>query len=135
VFRLPALKRNLRNEIKRGVKIYFFDKGIRNSIIGNYNTLESRTDIGALWENYIISERRKYMSNHMLYTNSYFWRTTLQQEIDYIEESGGKYSAYEIKWNPTRKAKVRSFLNLYPDAKVNLVNPHNYFQYLLDIKA
>jgi len=131
VFRLPALKRNLRSEIKRGTKVYFYDNGIRNSIIGNYNSLESRSDTGALWENYFVSERRKYLANNMIYANSYFWRTTLQQEIDYIEESGGAYYAYEMKWNPTRKFRIsQSFLSAYEVKEIELVTPTTYDKWL-----
>ncbi len=133
VFKLPALKRNLRNEIKRGVKIYFYDNGIRNSIIGNYNEIESRTDIGQLWENFVMAERRKYLNNKQHYAKGYFWRTVQQQEIDYIEEYNGKYSAYEIKWNPAKKAKfAKTFIENYPIAEKKVITPQNWQEWIGD---
>ncbi|NOY95759.1 MAG: ATP-binding protein, partial [Chlorobi bacterium] len=99
IFRLPAFSRNHRKELKRGRKIYFFDNGIRNALLANFNLPELRTDIGALWENFIISERIKYLHYNNIWANSYFWRTQDQQEIDYIEERDGILYAYEIKWN------------------------------------
>lgn len=133
IFKLPALKRNLRNEIKRGVKIYFYDNGIRNSVIGNYNEIESRTDIGQLWENFALAERQKYLNNKQHYAKGYFWRTVQQQEIDYIEEYNGKYSAYEIKWNPTKKAKFsKTFIENYPIAEKKVITPQNWQQWIGD---
>lgn len=105
LFRLPALSRNVRNEIKKGKKVYFYDCGIRNAIINNFNPIHSRTDAGALFENYFISERLKYLRYHRMEVDQYFWRTTQQQEIDLIEEEGGKMRAYEIKLND--KARIR----------------------------
>jgi hypothetical protein len=98
IFRLGALSRNVRNEIKQGRKIYFYDNGIRNAILGNFSVLSSRTDKGALWENFLISERFKFLGNNELDVKSWFWRTTQQQEIDYIEEYDAKLYAYEFKW-------------------------------------
>ncbi|MDZ4122490.1 MAG: ATP-binding protein, partial [Candidatus Cloacimonadaceae bacterium] len=115
IHRLPALKRNLRNEIKRGTKIYFWDNGILNAIIGNFNPISARTDNGALWENFVISERRKHLSNNRIYARNYFWRTTAKQEIDLIEELNARFSAYEIKWNPQRKTSIsKTFIENYP---------------------
>jgi hypothetical protein len=126
IHRLPALKRNLRNEIKRGTKIYFWDNGILNAIIGNFNPISARTDIGALWENFVISERRKYMSNNRIYARNYFWRTTAKQEIDLIEEFNARFSAYEIKWNPQRKTSLsKTFIENYPIDNTALINPTN----------
>ncbi len=106
VFRLPSFSRNLRNEIKKGRKIYFYDNGIRNAAIGQFQALPLRTDTGALWENFLVSERRK----HLIYSHStaaqYFWRTKQQQEIDYIEEKNGEIKAYEMKWNPRKTVKL-----------------------------
>ena len=99
VFRLKSFSRNLRNEIKFNKKIYFYDNGIRNSIINNFNSIELRNDKGALWENFLISERIKCLHYHHIYANYYFWRTKQQQEIDWIEEQKGIISAYEFKWN------------------------------------
>jgi predicted AAA+ superfamily ATPase len=92
IFRLYSLSRNLRNELKRARKIYFYDNGIRNTIIGNYSPISARTDAGALWENYFIAERQKFLHYNKLYTNRYFWRNHAQQEIDYIEDRGGHFA-------------------------------------------
>ena len=124
IHRLPALKRNLRNEIKRGMKVYFWDNGILNSVINNFNEINSRTDVGALWENFVVSERQKYLANHGLNVHSYFWRTTLQQEIDYLEEENNVFSAYEIKWNPRRKVSFsKTFLENYEVDKTMIISP------------
>ncbi len=127
IFRLPAFSRNHRKELKRGKKIYFYDNGIRNAIIANFNLPEMRTDIGALWENFIISERMKFINYHKIWTNSYFWRTQDQQEIDYIEERAGKLFAYEIKWNKNKTPKIsKTFTNSYPQHEYKIINPENY---------
>jgi len=131
IFRLPAYSGNVRNEIKKGKKIYFYDNGIRNAVIGNFNLLNSRTDVGALWENYLISERMKYLSYKEIHRPKYFWRTTQQQEIDYIEEEGKKLMAFEIKWNPKAKVKIPlTFLKAYPDNEAVFLTPHNYENFL-----
>ncbi|MFN2356021.1 MAG: DUF4143 domain-containing protein, partial [Desulfopila sp.] len=130
--RLPAYNRNVRNEIKKGKKIYFLDNGIRNAVIGNFLPLSSRTDIGALWENYLVSERIKLMSNAGRYSSGYFWRTTQQQEVDYIEEQGQKLSAFEFKWN-TGKKRIRfpkTFLTGYPEAETAVITPADYDLFL-----
>jgi len=126
VFRLPALSRSVRNEIKKGKKIYFYDNGVRNAVIGNFLPLQSRTDMGHLWENYLVSERIKLLHNERLEARGYFWRTTQQQEIDYIEEREEKLTAFEFKWN--QKSKVRfpkTFLDNYEVGKTMLVTPKN----------
>jgi len=104
VFRLNSFSRNIRNEIRQSRKIYFLDNGIRNMIIGNFNPLELRIDKGALWENFLVSERLKQNKYKESYSKMYFWRTQQQQEIDYVEESAGSIFAYEFKWN-TKKVK------------------------------
>ena len=133
VFRLRSFSRNVRNEIKKSRKIYFYDNGIRNAILSNFSEVELRTDKGALWENFLVSERVKFLNNHLLDTNIYFWRTTQQQEIDYIEERDGKISAYEFKWNAKSKKKIpQTFLKAYPGADTELLNPENYLDFLLN---
>lgn len=133
VFRLRSFSRNVRNEIKKSRKIYFYDNGIRNAILSNFSDVELRTDKGALWENFLVSERVKFLNNHLLDTNIYFWRTTQQQEIDYIEERDGKISAYEFKWNAKSKKKIpQTFLKAYPGADTELLNPENYLDFLLN---
>ena len=132
IFRLNGLSRNVRNEIKKGKKIYFYDNGIRNAVIGNFQPITSRTDSGALWENYIISERNKFMLNNVIEFARYFWRTTQQQEIDYIEEIGGLLNAYEFKWNPMRKSIFpKTFANAYPNSGFQVINPDNMHQFLM----
>ena len=133
VFRLPALSRNVRTELKKGKKIYFYDNGIRNALIQNFNPIAVRQDMGALWENFFVSERKKYNHYNGRYVKSYFWRTTQQQEIDYIEETDGTFTAFEMKWNP-RKANVSfpsTFLNAYPVADKTVVTPDNYLTWLI----
>ncbi len=131
VFTLPALSRNLRNELKKGRKVYFVDNGVRNAIIKNFNPLALRTDAGALWENFIISERRKWLHYHRQWVNSYFWRTHSQQEIDLIEEHSGRMHAFECKWNPRKTAKMpASFAQAYPENDFQVINTDNYFGFV-----
>ena len=132
IFTLPAYSRNVRNEIKKGRKIYFYDNGVRNAIINNFNPLSSRSDTGALWENFLISERMKYLNSNKLEAWKYFWRTTAQQEIDYLEELDGKMTAYEFKWNPNKTAKFpKTFTNAYPEAEVKLITLKNFEEFVL----
>jgi len=127
IFRLGAFSRNLRKELKRSRKIYFYDNGIRNSLIANFNPPELRVDAGALWENFIIAERTKYIRNNNLWANTYFWRTQDQQEIDYIEERDGKLYAFEIKWNPKSKARLsKTFSAAYNNTSFEVINPENF---------
>jgi len=105
VFRLNSFSRNLRNEIKHNRKIYFYDNGIRNMIIGNFNQIDFRPDKGALWENFVISERRKQNLYKDTFSKMYFWRTKQQQEVDFVEEKDGNIRGYEIKWN-SKKSKI-----------------------------
>lgn len=127
LFRLPAFSHNVRNEIKKGKKIYFYDNGIRNAIIGNFNLLINRNDTGALWENFLISERMKYLYFNNINVKRYFWRTAQQQEIDYIEEQERKLSAYEFKWNKKAKAKFpKTFIRAYPDSETHLITQGNF---------
>ncbi len=124
LFSLPALSRNIRNEIRKGKKIYFFDCGIRNAIINNFNPLSSRTDVGSLWENFFISERMKFLRYQGIDAGHYFWRTTQQQEIDLVEELNGKFTAFECKWNPKAKIHIpRTFTENYPDSKTHSATP------------
>ena len=132
IYRLGTFSRNLRTELKKTRKIYFTDNGIRNAVIGNYNPLELRNDKGALWENFIIGERKKYLAYHNIYVNSYFWRTTAQQEIDYIEERDGKIYAFEFKWSSHKKAKIsKTFLKAYPNAITKIITPENFEEFIL----
>lgn len=132
LFILPALSRNLRSELKRGKKIYFYDNGIRNALIQNLNPLTMRNDVGALWENFVISEIIKYNHYNGHYANYYFWRTTSQQEIDFVEERDGQLHLYEMKWNPKKgKAKIPSeFTKAYGEMPFTVVTPDNYLDLL-----
>ena len=133
VFRLPSLARNARNEIKKGRKVYFWDNGIRNAVIGNFSPLALRMDVGALWENYLVSERRKALAYSRSDARSYFWRTTTQSEVDYVEERDGCFAAYEFKWNIRRKPRPPSaYLAAYPQSDWKVVTPENYQDFLHD---
>ena len=134
IFRLKALKKNLRNEIGKSRKIYFWDLGVRNALIQNTNPLEFRDDHGALWENFCISERQKVLNyNIPKIVNSYFWRNYNQKEIDYIEESGQKYLTFEFKWNPRKKFKMpKDFMSGYPDSEFRIITPENFVKEIYD---
>lgn len=133
IFVLPALNRNVRNEIKKGKKIYFYDCGIRNAIINNFKPMTSRTDVGALWENYVISERMKFLHYNNIDAKLYFWRTTQQQEIDLIEEhEGGFLKAFEFKWGKTEKVRFsQTFTENYPGSETFVISPGNVQDFLL----
>ncbi len=133
IFRLTSFSRNLRNELKSSRKIYFYDNGIRNALIANFNQVENRNDVGALWENFIISERIKYLQYSGIWTNFWFWRNKEQREIDFIEEAGGKIHAYEFKWNPEAKYKVpKSFIDAYPNSQFTIIHPDNMENFIYD---
>lgn len=130
VFRLRPFSRNLRNELKKLRKIYFYDTGIRNALINNFNPLNLRTDTGALWENFMISERVKHNSNHNQSRNIYFWRTHQQKEIDYIEEYAGGIKGFEFKWKKNKFTKPKEFLTAYRNSEIELINRENYQAFL-----
>ena len=132
IFKLNGFSRNLRTELKKAKKFYFYDNGIRNAILQNFAPLALRQDVGALWENFFISERIKANQYAGRYVNSYFWRTNQQQEIDYIEESDGSFSVFEMKWNPKRaNTKIPSpFINTYEVKEQAIVTPDNWMQWL-----
>ncbi len=132
IFRVPAFNRNVRNELKKCKKIYFYDCGIRNAILGNFTGLSKRSDVGGLWENYFLAERMKFLSSHLVDFQHYFWRTTAQQEIDFIEESEGNLTAIECKWNKNSKAFFPStFREAYADSRFEIVNPGNFEKFTL----
>lgn len=131
IFRLNSFSRNMRREIKKSRKIYFWDNGVRNAIINNFNSLDLRTDKGALWENFLISERMKYLSYHHIHSNVYFWRTTTGKEIDWLEEREGKLFAFEAKWNPARRSSMPlGFEEAYPGTEFQVIHPENYLTVL-----
>ncbi len=132
IFRLRSLSRNVGNELKKSRKIYFYDNGIRNAIISDYKGIDLRTDKGALWENYFISERHKYLIYGKNKVKQFFWRTTKQQEIDYLEERNNEISAFEIKYSPKKKPFFsKTFLKSYNVTESNFVNIENYYKFLL----
>jgi predicted AAA+ superfamily ATPase len=131
VFRLSCFNRNLRTELKKSRKIYFYDNGLRNSIINQFNTIDLRNDLGALWENFMVSERMKFTNYQKLYSNTYFWRTKTQQEIDYIEEHSGKLFAWEFKWKPKPKFHLpNAFIKEYAPASTEIIHPGNFENFI-----
>jgi hypothetical protein len=126
IFTLNGFSRNLRNELKFAKKIYFWDNGVRNTIINNFNPLSMRDDKGIIWENFIISERMKKNNYANPFIKSYFWRTTSQQEIDYVEEVDGKITAYEIKWNENAKIKKLSAFTEAYNSDIVVITPKNF---------
>jgi uncharacterized protein len=130
IFRLPGFSRNLRKEVVKMDKIYFYDLGIRNTIIDNFNNLEFRDDHGKLWENFIISERKKYLSYTMNFKNYYFWRTYTGAELDYVEESSGKLNGFEIKWSVKNKKAPASWLETYKNATYEEINKMNFIDFI-----
>ena len=133
IFRLTSLARNIRNELKSSRKIFFWDLGIRNAVIGNLTQIENRQDAGALWENFVIAERMKMLAYNGSFAQTYFWRTTQQQEIDYLEEEDGKIKAFEFKWNPNKAAAKcpDSFLAAYQNPEFKVITPQNVDEFLL----
>lgn len=135
IFTLPSFSRNVRNELKKSKKIYFYDCGIRNAVIANFNRLEKRSDVGQLWENYLISERMKKLHYEGAHVKSYFWRTTQQQEVDYIEVDDDHIQAFEFKWNDKTKVRLsKTFSGAYPNHEFAGVNRSNYENFLFQKK-
>lgn len=131
VFQLKPFSRNLRNELKKLRKIYFFDNGIRNALVNNFNPIDLRQDIGSLWENFMISERLKFNNNNNIDNNIYFWRTHEKKEIDYLEERDGKIYAFEFKWKKDKANSPKIFLEEYKNSEFKLVNKSNYQKFVL----
>lgn len=133
VFKLNAFNRNVRTELKKGKKVYFWDNGVRNAILQNFAPLELRNDAGALWENFFVTERLKWNEYSQNHCNTYFWRTTAQQEIDFVEEQDGQYTVYEMKWNPKKgRTKIpETFTRNYPVKRATVVTPENYLDFLI----
>jgi uncharacterized protein len=132
IFKLNSFSRNLRNELKSSKKIYFYDNGVRNSLISNFTQIENRTDVGALWENFLISERIKHLNYNKIYANYWFWRTKEQKEIDWIEEFNGQICTFEFKWNPKMKVKTpKMFLENYENSTFEVIHKDNFEDFLL----
>ena len=132
VFKVEGFSRNLRKEIVKSSRWYFYDNGIRNGLINNFNRLENRTDVGDLWENYLAVERIKKQNYQKITTNNYFWRTYDQQELDWLEEQGNELAGFEFKWNENKKSKIpTAFGKAYPDATFEVINKQNYLDFIL----
>lgn len=134
IFHLRSYSRNVRNELKKSIKIYFYDNGVRNAIVSNFSPLDLRNDIGNLWENFLISERVKNNAYHNKNAKYYFWRTTQKQEIDFIEEIDGKFFAYEFKYNPkkTHAKCPLTFSNNYPEIPFSVITKENYLDFITE---
>lgn len=130
IFQLKPFSRNLRNELKKLRKIYFFDNGIRNALINNFNPINLRQDVGSLWENFIISERVKFNNNNNIDNSIYFWRTHDKKEIDYIEDRGGKLYAFEFKWKKDKTKEPKTFLDSYKNSEFEVINSTNYQKFV-----
>jgi uncharacterized protein len=131
VYRLKSYSTNDRKEVTKMKKIYFWDNGIRNAIIDNFRPIEQRDDVGALWENFIISERLKTNHYKEKSVHSKFWRSLQQQEVDYVEIEGGQIRAYEMKWNTIKKGKItKAFTNIYPNSKTEIISPENFVNFI-----
>jgi len=132
IYRLPSFSRNLRTELRHKSKVYFWDTGVRNALINNFNPIEDRPDKGALWENFVINEIRKKNLNQDQNSNYYFWRTVRQQEVDLIMEINQKLSAFEIKWNLSKSAKIpKPFKDNYPNAETHIIRPDRFLEFIL----
>ncbi|WP_245600480.1 ATP-binding protein [Flavobacterium daejeonense] len=132
IYKVPGFSRNLRKEITKSNRWYFYDNGIRNVIIANFSRLDSRTDVGALWENYLASERIKYQNYTQKSVTNYFWRTYDQQELDWLEEENNVLRGYEFKWNESRKVKIpTAFAKAYPEAGFEVINKRNYLDFIV----
>ncbi|GHV32576.1 hypothetical protein AGMMS4952_23170 [Spirochaetia bacterium] len=131
LYNLRGFSRNLRNEVIKKSKYYFYDTGVRNAVIQNYNPLAIRNDTGALWENFMVIERLKLRSYSGLYARDYFWRTWEQQEIDLLEDYDGRLHAYEFKWSPKKAVKIPAvFKGAYPDSDYAVITPENFLEWV-----
>ena len=131
IYKVPGFSKNLRKEITKSNRWYFYDNGIRNAIISNFTRLETRTDVGALWENYLASERIKYQNYTQKTVSNFFWRTYDQQELDWLEEKNGNLNGFEFKWNENRKTKIpTAFAKAYPEATFEVISKQNYLEFI-----
>ena len=132
IFKVEGFSRNLRKEITKSSRWYFYDNGIRNGIVNNFNRLENRTDIGDLWGNYLASERIKKQNYQKIKTTNYFWRTYDQQELDWLEERAETLAGFEFKWNERKKSKIPiAFSKAYPEATFEVINKQNYLDFIV----
>jgi predicted AAA+ superfamily ATPase len=131
IFRLSGFSRNLRKEITKSSRYYFYDSGVRNAVVGMFNPLKLRDDAGRIWENYIVSEMRKHREYQRRSSRFYFWRTYDKKEIDLVVEEGGKLSGYEIKWKQSRATPPKDWIENYPQATFEVLQRDNYLNYIL----
>jgi predicted AAA+ superfamily ATPase len=135
IFRVGSFSRNLRNELKKSHKIYFYDLGVRNALVNNFSIIEKRSDQGQLWENFIIAERIKFLNYSRRKVNFWFWRTSDQVELDWVEEENGEIRGFEFKYGITSKAKIpKAFTSNYPDAKTRIITPQNMHEFIYEDK-
>lgn len=131
IFHLRSYSSNVRNELKKSIKIYFYDNGVRNALISDFKPITMRNDVGALWENFLISERIKKNAYNGFYGKSHFWRTNQQQEIDYLEDVDGMLHTFEFKWSPSKKPKITdTFAKNYPNHTYTVINTENYVEFI-----
>lgn len=131
IFKLNSFSRNIRNEMKTNKKVYFYDNGVRNMVIGNFNPIELRTDKGVLWENFLISERMKQIEYKQSLARTYFWRTRQQQEVDFVEEKGGKIYGYEFKWQKKKNQRLpKTFTEKYK-AATSVIDKDNFREFVI----
>ena len=130
LFNLRGFSRNLRQEVTRKSKYYFYDNGVRNAIIANFNDLALRDDVGKIWENFLVAERLKAQEYKRIYANNYFWRTWDQKEIDWVEEREGKLFGFEFKWGKDKVKPPKDFLETYPNATFKVIDQENYLEFV-----
>lgn len=130
LFNLRGYSRNLRTEVVKKNKYYFYDNGIRNAVVSNFNPIEKRDDLGPLWENFLVIERLKNQSYKKIYSNNYFWRTWDKKEIDWIEEKGGSLYAFEFKYQKSRKNNFPDFKSIYPNSHMRIITKDNYLDFI-----
>ena len=131
IYKIGAYSKNQRNEITKKAKYYFYDNGIRNGIILQFNSLDLRNDAGQLWENFLVSERQKYLQYNRLFVNRYFWRSYRQKKIDYIEESNNSLTAFEFKWGKSRPVIPKEFIDTYGVVDYDVISRDNYLDFVL----
>jgi predicted AAA+ superfamily ATPase len=132
IFKIGSFSRNLRNEIKTSKKIYFYDNGVRNMVIGNFNQLALRQDKGALWENFLIAERIKRNEYTESFANIYFWRTKQQQEVDFVEENAGKIFGFEFKWKKKKFVRLPKTFSENYQAESQIIDKDNFRSFVMD---
>lgn len=131
IFNVRGFSKNLRKDIVKNSKWYFFDNGIRNALISNFNPLELRNDEGQLWENHMLSERIKYQYNMGMASNNFFWRTYDQQELDWVEERDGKLYGYEMKWGKATAKAPSGWTTTYPESNFKVISPENFREFVV----